>query len=182
MFFFNFYIFLLATAVAVLEIQIEGKNGWAEKLPAWHPARGSRLRRLYASFSNRKELDGYHITLFTVLILVFYLPFAFGAPLGLVEFLKALSLFFLFMVVWDFLWFVWNPWFTVRRFSRKNIPWHKIWIFGVPFDYLEGIIISLALVAFIPSMLFWWLFHVALFTFFVFISIFISLFIFKKTK
>lgn len=177
---FNFYLFLLATAVAVLEIQVEGKNGWAEKLPAWRPARGSKLRRFYATFSNRKELDGYHVALLVVLILVFFLPFAFGVPLNLAEVVKALSLFFMFMVVWDFLWFVWNPWFTVRKFSRRHIPWHKSWFLGLPFDYWEGILVSLIFILGIPSLIVWWSFHILAFLFWIAISNILSLIVIRK--
>lgn len=184
LFFSNLYVFALATAVAVLEIQIEGKNGWAEKLPAWRPAHRSRLRRLYALFSNKKELDGYHVSLFFVLILTFHMPFLFGAPISLDLWLKNLSLFFLFMVIWDYLWFVWNPWFTVRKFHPKKIDWHKKWFLFMPLDYWEGILISAAVLLFgsslIGGMLYWWLAHIFLLAAWTVISVLISLWVFKK--
>ncbi|GAI89546.1 unnamed protein product, partial [marine sediment metagenome] len=40
------YIWILANIFALVEIQIEGKHGWAGKLPCWKPAQGSRLGRL----------------------------------------------------------------------------------------------------------------------------------------
>jgi len=33
----NIYIFVMATVLALLEIQIEGANGWARNLPTWRP-------------------------------------------------------------------------------------------------------------------------------------------------
>jgi len=35
------YFYIIAIFLAILEIQIEGKHGWAEKLPTWRPRPGS---------------------------------------------------------------------------------------------------------------------------------------------
>lgn len=35
----NLYIFIMATVLAILEIQIEGKHGWAKNLPTWRPSK-----------------------------------------------------------------------------------------------------------------------------------------------
>jgi hypothetical protein len=41
----------------------------------------------------------------------------------------------MFWVVEDFLWFVVNPAFGLRRFRPRHIAWHKRWAFGAPVDY-----------------------------------------------
>ena len=41
---FLVYILALAVILALWEIQIEGKNGWAEKLPCWRIEKGWIVR------------------------------------------------------------------------------------------------------------------------------------------
>jgi len=33
----SIYLFVVALVLAFLEVQIEGKHGWASKLPTWKP-------------------------------------------------------------------------------------------------------------------------------------------------
>jgi hypothetical protein len=138
----NLYVFILGVVLAILEIQIEGKNGWAGKLPAWHPKGRSRLRSFFKVITNDREIDGYHLFLIILIALFFHLPFVFGVPLIWESWIKIVSLFFLFVVFWDYLWFVFNPWFTVRKFKKTEVPWHKVWWLGIPADYWIGTVIS----------------------------------------
>jgi len=41
----------------------------------------------------------------------------------------------LFWVTEDFLWFVINPAFGLRRFRAEIVHWHKHWRWGAPIDY-----------------------------------------------
>jgi len=109
-----------ATAFALAEIQIEGPNGWAANLPTWRiENRWTRL--LYSS----KPLTGYHLYTQLFTLSAVHLPFS----LGLVSFTwnveaRVLSFFILFWVLQDFLWFVLNPAFGLKRFRPKHIWWH----------------------------------------------------------
>ena len=54
---------------------------------------------------------------------------------------------FVLAVVWDYLWFVLNPAYTVRRFRRGNVWWFEVpWIWRFPLDYYLSILLSIGLV------------------------------------
>ncbi|OGL84510.1 hypothetical protein A3J03_01680, partial [Candidatus Uhrbacteria bacterium RIFCSPLOWO2_02_FULL_46_25] len=142
------YLFLLALALAFLEVQIEGAHGWAVNLPCWRPKGGRWYSWLYTKVMGGKELTGYHLGVFSFAFLVLHLPYIWGVPWGIGPELQTLSLFFLFIVLWDFLWFIINPHYGIRKFRPNCISWHKIWIARVPIDYYGGVLISLTLRAF----------------------------------
>jgi hypothetical protein len=51
-------------------------------------------------------------------------------------------------VVWDYLWFVLNPAYTVRRFERGKVWWFNVpWIWRFPLDYYLGVALSVGLAA-----------------------------------
>jgi hypothetical protein len=69
-----FALFLLATATAfaLLEIQIEGRHGWAGSLPTW---------RIYNRWTRRlwkKPLTGYHLYAQVFVFLCAHAPFGVG--------------------------------------------------------------------------------------------------------
>lgn len=169
-FFANIFIFLLALVLALLEIQIEGPHGWAKQLPTWRPAQQSRIARAYARLMSGKELTGYHLFLFSFVLLVFHLPFVSGLPWSVEQWLKQLSFFFFFVVIWDFLWFVCNPAYPLKQFRREHVWWHSRWVWALPLDYYVGICFSF-FVLFIPVVFFrfpsdllqWWGMNAVLF-------------------
>lgn len=178
----NLFLFLLALTLAIVEIQIEGPHGWASKLPAWRPHPSRRLARVFSACVAGKPCTGYHLAIFFLVLLIFHLPFAFGMPFTLAVWIKTLSLYFLFLVLWDFLWFVLNPHYPLKEFNKARIWWHKKWIFGVPIDYFGGALLSLAVL--LPysvahqtaDLLMWWLANLGLFALETLIAIVITLF------
>jgi hypothetical protein len=52
-----------------------------------------------------------------------------------------------FAIVWDFLWFVLNPAFGIRRFRRREARWYRRWLGPAPIDYWVAIGVSIALAA-----------------------------------
>lgn len=140
----NVYIFIMAVVLAILEIQIEGQHGWAKNLPTWRPHSSNVYAKLYSKFMSGKELTGYHASMFTFVILIFHLPYVFGLSITLEHWIKTLSLLFIFMVLWDFLWFVLNPHYPLKRFKKEHLSFHHLkWFLGIPTDYYGGILISL---------------------------------------
>jgi len=125
---------LCAFLFARLEIQIEGKDGWAGKLPTW--------RKKVPEFRiiGQEELTGYHLYLWSFLLgfahsVFLFIPWSFSLELHVLSFL-------LFVILLeDFLWFILNPAFGLKRFNRKDVSWHKTWVGPVPFQYITGIII-----------------------------------------
>ena len=139
------YIFIMALVLAILEVQIEGAHGWAANLPTWRPGDNRWYVRIYKKIMSEKDLTGYHLAMFSFVLLIFHLPFFFGALWSVAEELEVWSLFFLFIVIWDYLWFVVNPHFTIRNFKGDHIFWHKKWIGRFPADYWFSVFFSFLL-------------------------------------
>ena len=78
----NVYLFVLACVLAILEIQIEGKHGWAQNLPTWRPKNKNWFIKLYAKFMSDREPTGYHMTMFSFVILVIIVVGAVAAVMG----------------------------------------------------------------------------------------------------
>jgi len=143
------YFFAIAILLAILEIQIEGDQGWASKLPTWKPKAGSRLDKIFRKISGQKELTGYHTALMVFLLLVFHLVFIWNWHWTIWQELELLAMFVLFTQVWDFLWFILNPKFSLHKFNKDNVWWHKKWWGWMPLDYYLGIFFSALL--FLPE-------------------------------
>jgi hypothetical protein len=124
---------LAASALfALLEIQIEDGSGWASALPTWRYQTAWTRRVLGA-----RAITGYHIYFHLFVALMAHLPYVLGAaaPSWSLE-LRILSFLIFFWVVEDFLWFVLNPAFGIRRFRRDLIWWHAPNWWGImPRDY-----------------------------------------------
>jgi hypothetical protein len=138
-------LFLWAFGLAAIEIEIEGGFGWAERLPTWYFKRG-RLGRVYGLVMGQRPLTGYHVYAFTIPLLVLHLPCAWGVDWTLAGELRTVATYFALAVVWDYLWFVLNPAYTLRRFRRGKVWWFEgPWIWRFPLDYYLGIAVSIAL-------------------------------------
>lgn len=143
----DLYVACLGTVLAVLEVQIEGPHGWAEKLPTWRPS-GPVARAAARAFGG-KPITGYHLVLVLFLLMCLHLPASFAGPgWTLRDEAWALSRFFLLSVFWDFQWFVLNPHFGLARFNGDTVWWHRRWLFGrLPADYVFGVLIAALLSA-----------------------------------
>lgn len=125
------WILILAIFFAQVEIQIEGQDGWAANLPTW------RIENhwLLNIFWGGRPMTGYHAWAFPFILLIFHLPlFVLGQFSWKLE-MRILGSLFLFWIVEDFLWFVLNKGFGIRKFHKKHIPWHKRWFLFLPCDY-----------------------------------------------
>lgn len=130
------YFFLIALALAHLEIQIEGPHGWAEMLPTrrWD---GPAIRRWFG-----RPVTGYHLWLSMVLLLFLHVPQLYGGTWEREA--DLLAIFFLLTVTWDFLWFACNRHYGVARFRKGEVWWFPTWAFGVPRPYLTALVLSFA--------------------------------------
>lgn len=141
----TFYFWIIGFFLAILEIQIEGEHGWAEKLPTWRVRPGSKLDRVFKKLMSNKEMTGYHLVLNIFLLLFLHWPFIWNLKWTIWSELEALSIFIMFVVIWDFLWFVLNPKLSLRKFGPSRVWWHKKWLGKFPADYYTGILLSLIL-------------------------------------
>lgn len=141
MFYLQYFSFALivSTLFALLEIQIEGKDGWATKLPTW---------RLYKPWfakiqGGNTELTGYHTYLWLFLFVFIHVPYLFMEFRWRTE-LLILSLYLLILMLEDFLWFVFNPHFKIIKFHKEHVPWHA-WFGPLPTLYYVGFVVWVAL-------------------------------------
>lgn len=138
-------LWLWALGLAGIEIEIEGGRGWAERLPTWYRKRG-RVGRIYGLAMGGRPLTGYHVFAFTIPLVILHLPFGYGLGWSVEAELGQLGVFFALAVVWDYLWFVNNPAYTVRRFRRGSVWWFEVpWVWRFPLDYYTSIGLSIAL-------------------------------------
>jgi len=160
------YLFLISLVFAGLEIQIEGKNGWAGNLPTWRPAETGWLSKIYRKILFGKDITGYHLLIFTLLLVILHYPYFTGQIWSFSQESATLSLFFLMTIVWDFLWFIMNPNYGILHFRPEYIWWHKKWLLGLPVDYWIGLAASALLYVRFSLNIFLfkeWLFLAALF-------------------
>ena len=142
---YSVYLYVIAMMLALLEIQIEGKDGWAKKLPCWRPRYNSFLARIWRKIMNNKDLTGYHLSINGLILVFLHIPFFAGSDFSwtLAKELEVFSAYFLLTVFWDFLWFIWNPSYGLKKFKPKYIRWHEKWIGWFPKDYISGVLMSL---------------------------------------
>lgn len=128
---------------ALLEVQIEGEDGWAATLPTWTVGTPAWARRLLGA----RSITGYHVYVQLFMVVVMHAPYALGfATPSLHAELRILAFLVLFWVVEDFLWFVVNPAFGIRRFRRGEIWWHAATWWGfMPRDYWIGLPLGIGL-------------------------------------
>lgn len=133
-----------ATVVACIEIESEGRFGWADKTPTWFRTTGF-FGKLYGKMMGGKPLTGYHAFMFFLPVLIFHAHFFMGMEWSGREELLAWAMYFAWCPMWDYFWFVLNPHYR-DKFTPSHIWWHakSPWVFGLfPLDYLVGVTISL---------------------------------------
>ncbi len=131
-------IVILSFWFAKVEIQIEGTEGWAKNLPTW------RIKKhwLLKLFFGGREMTGYHAWVLSFILIFFHIPFAFVSPWTWALEGQVLGGMLLFWIVEDFLWFVVNPGYGIKKFKKEFIPWHPNWILIAPVEYWIFIPIS----------------------------------------
>ncbi len=133
------YLFAIAFVLALLEVQIEGPDGWAVRLPTWRFAHPRLL-----ALTNGKPITGYHLCMNALLLLLVHMQ-AVRTPWSWKAEGELLSLYLLLAVFWDFLWFVINPHYGLARFRPGQVWWCRRWLLGLPVDYWTGLVVSLGL-------------------------------------
>jgi hypothetical protein len=110
------YLFAISAVFALLEVQIEGNDGWARQLPTGRIENAWTQRRLGA-----RAITGYHCYIHTFVLLLAHSRVS-RAVLG----------------AEDFLWFAVNPSFGLSNFRRERVWWHAQTSWGfMPRDYLD---------------------------------------------
>jgi len=139
------YIFIFCLILAFLEVQIEGKDGWAKNLPTWRPGDDRWFVKLYRRVTSGKNLTGYHLGINLLVLFSLHGFYFFNSVWTWSSELQVLALFFLIAGVWDFLWFVLNPHYGWKSFKPVYIAWHKSWLGPWPLDYYYAVILFIVL-------------------------------------
>jgi len=127
------FLFVAALSFAWIELNTEGTKGagWAEDLPTW------RITDpwIVALWSGR-PLTGYHLSILIFVFIMVHFPFVLGLDWSWALERRVLGFYILFWVLEDWLWFVINPAYGLKRFKKECIWWHAPrWWKGAPLDY-----------------------------------------------
>ncbi|MEK7189462.1 MAG: hypothetical protein AAB666_00585 [Patescibacteria group bacterium] len=141
-FLFCLYTVAVAAVFALLEIQIEGPDGWAAKLPTW-----KHVGWLQKKFGSKKHLTGYHFYLNIFIFLILQIVFFF-IPLSWKKEAVLIGFWFSFLTIEDFLWFIFNPHFGLKTFKagHPQLWWHTHWFLGLPTFYWLTLPIGIILI------------------------------------
>ena len=131
MYLYFIFISLLAFWFSKVEIQIEGNEGWAKNLPTWRISNHFLLKIFFGG----REMTGYHAWVLSFIILFFHIPAFFMHSWSWLMESRTMGGFILFWIFEDFLWFVLNPQYGIRKFKKDFIPWHPRWFMGAPIEY-----------------------------------------------
>lgn len=152
---FAIYTFAIALLFAIAEIQIEGRSGWSGGGNSYtitaHTKSPYLIIKVLSIIAKilHKPVTGYHLVMFLIPPLFFHFPFFYGVEWSCGKELDILSLYFMWFLVWDFLWFVLNPFFKAESFRKEKLSWYTgRWFGRLPFDYIVSIIISFGFVYF----------------------------------
>lgn len=138
------FLFWSALIYALIEIEMEGKHGWAEKLPT--------AKKVIGTFTL------YHIYMMVFLLIMISMIFIprFYIACNTSEFTpwSAVCCFLFYLLAWflleDFLWFVFNPYYTLCKYNKENVTWHKDWVGNIPVHNIVGGL-GLAALAFVEG-------------------------------
>ena len=119
----------MALILALWEIQIEGKDGWAANSPGWRIEKGWLVK-----VTGGRPITGYHFYMIIFIIALVHLPLFFVSWSWRLECLQ-LGFYLGMVLVEDFLWFVLNPYYGIKSFRKGKIWWHKTWWGPVPALY-----------------------------------------------
>jgi len=133
------FMVFMAVILALWEIQIEGKDGWAAKSPGWRIDKGWAVK-----LAGGRPITGYHIfmTLFIVGLIhlpLFFVPWSWRLEMLIIGFYLGM------LLLEDFFWFVLNPYYGIKKFRKGEIWWHKNWWGPVPSFYWILLIIVIVL-------------------------------------
>lgn len=135
----NLFLFaiIIAFLVAKLEINIEGKDGWAVNLPT-----RKIKNRLTKLVWGEVEITEYHVWFLILMQTFLHFPFLVGVSWTPILELQLQAMFLFATVLEDFLWFAMNPHYGLKKFNKLNAHWHREWLGVMPVFYLKLLLIS----------------------------------------
>ena len=117
----SLFISIFALLYALLEIEIEGEAGWGKNLPT--------PKILF-------EFTQYHIIMILLVSLIIFKIY-YKSKKYLLFTIFVLCLWF---ILEDTYWFIFNKYYTLNKYNKENVPWHR-WFLGLPYGSWISIII-----------------------------------------
>ena len=99
------FVLLTSLVYSLIEVELEGKNGWMTKIPT-----------AKVVYMGGKHMTLYHI--YMILMITLSVGYQNNMQYTIPSFLYSASYVFLFLLLEDFLWFVFNPYFTIKRYKK----------------------------------------------------------------
>ena len=133
------FVIITSTIYSLIEIEIEGNAGWCQNLPT--PV----VTRL-----GSKNMTLYHI--YMLLFIVTIVSFQTSLRYNLYSIIHTMSHIFIFIVLEDTMWFIFNPFYTIDKYSKDKIWWHsnQPWLFGIPSDIYK-VVLSILLGSYLTN-------------------------------
>ncbi len=123
---------VIATVMALLEIQIEGPSGWASNLPTWKITNFNILG--FIGYPD-KPITGYHIYLWLYSFLLVHSAFIFN-KWSLKKEYYIISFYIFFTTFEGIIWFIINPAYGLSKFLYGEINWYQEpLVFWLPLEY-----------------------------------------------
>jgi hypothetical protein len=156
------FFFMLALLFSAGFASVEGSIPYAGNLPdVWRPDPNLWWVKILYWFPNLGRpvngLDTFFLLLaggFGIFLVPVYMK-THGHPYGLKDWFEMLTVFIVFSVIEDWVWYLINPFFGIQRFWPEYIPnWmHPLWFMGLPSQYWYGLFASIpvALIAHWPD-------------------------------
>jgi len=141
-----FFVLVTSVIFSLLEIQIEGGNGWAGKLPTW------KIRDPLKGIINFPYISGYHLYFWILLLFILHFPLFFGISFNIKNELSIIEVYVLILLIEDFMWFVFNPKWGVKKFFTESIPWQAKKLLYLPQIYWIAFV-SIAIIEFSKQIL-----------------------------
>ena len=119
---FAIFVVFVSMIYAMIEIELEGKHGWAKTLHTVHITK------------DRKSLTYYHLLMFIFIFSMFYVIFALKQKyMTIKNSLYIFTIVLSFFMLEDMYWFILNPHHSF--FNRNNSDWH-VSVGKVPILYI----------------------------------------------
>jgi len=129
---FFFLVFIVAILMALLEVQTEGRFGWAGDLPTWKIEIYLPVVGMWGKAA--KPLTGYHLYLWLFSFTLPHVAFLF-TKWSIRKEIYLVSFYILFSTLEGILWFVVNPAFSLHTFNSRLSWYQEKWILGFPGEY-----------------------------------------------
>ena len=141
----NIFIFVYGFLWALTMVNAEGLVGWGGVSPAWKLDTRRWYSFLFWPFAQGRPVNFLPVSAIMTFTVSFLLPVIWNInkniPFTLINFGELVSYFIIFAILEDFIWFLINPYYGLRKFNKQIVTWHPRWLGFLPTDYWIALVI-----------------------------------------